>query len=115
MNLDITTALQVIAFVVATFIALNVLHAIKLLITKSNLIESNKFAYNTNHNHARSSGISKDGKITHHKFSCGGASLMTNVIKDKSVKNSLVIKMNRSEDKYTFIPQTRLHGSGWFA
>ncbi|RXI37917.1 hypothetical protein CRU99_11555 [Malaciobacter mytili] len=81
-----------------------------------NSMESNKFAYNTVHNHARTVGLSKTGKITHHKFSCGGASVISDVLKTKNEKSlSIKLKKKKNSTNYTFIPQTRLHGGGWFA
>lgn len=84
--------------------------------------ESTKFAHNTLHNHARVSGITQSGKITHHKYSCGGDGIMTNALGDdpESIKNRLIIvsKKNKNpEDSiiFSFVPQTRLHGGGWFS
>ncbi|WP_066358205.1 hypothetical protein [Aliarcobacter cryaerophilus] len=114
------TLLQMIMGIIAAFAViffiLTVKSFIKTLFLKADA-ESVRFANNTVSNHARTTGITSSGKITHHKHSCGGASFPSEEIKEDSiVKNtSLVIKVKKPKASFTFVPQTRLHGGGWFA
>lgn len=79
--------------------------------------ESVRFANNTVSNHARISGITSSGKITHHKHTCGGATYESSEI-DSSTLNketTFIFEPKVYDKSYIFIPQTRLHGGGWFA
>lgn len=79
--------------------------------------ESVRFANNTVDNHARISGITSSGKITHHKHTCGGATFHSYDIDNSTLnKETTFVFEPKSYDKsYIFVPQTRLHGGGWFA
>lgn len=79
--------------------------------------ESIRFANNTTSNHARISGITSSGKITHHKHSCGGASFKEKEINKNSLDDNttFIFEPIKHTSSYVYVPQTRLHGGGWFA
>ncbi len=79
--------------------------------------ESVRFANNTVDNHARISGITSSGKITHHKHTCGGATFNSSDINRKTLnaETTFVFEPKNYDKSYIFVPQTRLHGGGWFA
>ena len=79
--------------------------------------ESVRFASNTVDNHARISGINSSGKITHHKHTCGGATFNSSEIDTNTLnkKTTFVFELKSYDKSYIFVPQTRLHGGGWFA
>lgn len=79
--------------------------------------ESVRFANNTVDNHARISGITSSGKITHHKHTCGGATFNSSDIDSGTLdkRTTFVFEPKDYDKSYIFVPQTRLHGGGWFA
>lgn len=80
-------------------------------------VESIKFAKNTVSNHARTDGVNQSGKITHQKYSCGASLIISSALNDYNNNSSFVVKGKKSMEKITFslVPQTRLHGAGWYA
>lgn len=109
-------SMGIIAALAVIFLFLTVQSFIKTFLLKADA-ESMRFANNTVSNHARTTGISLSGKITHHKHSCGGASFPASEIDESTISKdtSLTIKVKNPQASYVFVPQTKLHGGGWFA
>lgn len=79
--------------------------------------ESIRFAKNTIYNHARTDGVNASGKITHQKYSCGASTIISSSLNDANSSENFIVTGKASTEKITFslIPQTRLHGAGWYA
>ena len=82
-----------------------------------NNIASVKFAKNTASNHARIDGVNQSGKITHQKYSCGASTIISSALNNYNEDSRFIVKGKDSKEKITFslVPQTRLHGAGWYA
>lgn len=105
-----------IMLAIGVFVVLTNLFILISKLNQPKFLESSKFAENSVNNHARTSGISLEGKLTHHKHSCGATSFISSVLKKKNNSNDdLVIDLGHSDESYSYVPQTRLHGGGWFA
>jgi hypothetical protein len=112
--IEVIRGFLLVGMVITLFLALKQLYNL-FKIKASDEVE--KFADNTLFNYARVSGITKSGKITHHKHSCGGACIQASCIDEKSLDKSTTfsIKFDNPAHSFVIIPQTRLHGGGWIA
>ena len=106
----------IIAAFAVIFFILTIFSFLKTFLFRADA-ESMRFANNTISNHARTTGITLSGKITHHKHSCGGASFPVSEVNQDTISHdtSLRIKVKNPKASYVFLPQTKLHGGGWFA